>query len=131
MILRVPTYVILPRKTKADKKIQLNLNVYRNLSYIINNQCKAAFHKAFKPEIDKHKQKFTNSKLRFTYTITAANKRKFDISNVLSIVDKFACDSLVKEGVLPDDNWEHLVSVNYRFAGVTGCRVCTLQIEEY
>ena len=98
MILRVPTYVILPRKTKADKKIQLNLNVYRNLSYIINNQCKAAFHKAFMPAIDNHKQKFTNSKLRFTYTIPAANKLKLDISHVLSIVDKLASNSIVKVG---------------------------------
>ena len=101
------------------------------MQYIMNNECKKAFHQAFKPELDKHKHRFKDCKLRFIYTISSANKRKFDISNVLSIVDKFACDSLVKEGFLPDDNWEHLVSVTYKFAGVTGCRVCTLQIEEY
>ncbi len=129
MTLQVPTFVILPRKTKADKKIHLNLNIYRNMNYILNNQCKVAFHEAFKPEMDKYKQCFISEKLKFTYTITAANKRKFDISNMLSVIDKFACDALVKEGFMPDDNWEHLVEVSYRFGGITGERTCELHIE--
>ena len=129
MILRVPTFVILPRKTKEDKKIHLNLNTYRNMNYILNNQCKVAFHQAFKPEMAKYEQKFTSDKLKFTYTITAANKRKFDIANMLSVIDKFTCDALVKEGFMPDDNWQHLIEVCYKFGGITGERTCELLIE--
>ena len=129
MTLQVPTFVVLPRKTKDDKKVHLNLNTYRNMNYIMNNICKVAFYEAFKPEMDKHKQRFTGDKLKFTYTITAANKRKFDISNILSIVDKFACDCLVKEGFFEDDNWQYLIDVNYRFGGITGERQCFLDIE--
>lgn len=129
MILKVPTFIILPRKTKEDKKIHLNLNTYRNMNFILNNQCKVAFHQAFKPELDKHKHRFKDCKLRFIYTISSANKRKFDISNVLSIVDKFACDSLVKEGFFQDDNWEYLTEVTYKFGGITGKRECFLDIE--
>lgn len=130
MTFNVPTFVTLPRKTKADKKIILNLNTYRNMNHIVNNQCKKAFFESFKFEMIKHKQKFTSSKLKFTYTITSANNRKFDIANMLSIIDKFTCDSLVKWGFLPDDNWDYLEEVVYRFGGVTGERVCTLLIEE-
>ncbi len=130
ILLNVPTFIIIPRKTKADKKVILNLNSYRNMCYILNNQCKDLFYKAFKSEMDNNKREFTGNKLKFTYTITAANKRKFDIANMLSIIDKFTCDALVKDGFLPDDNWEYLKEVNYKFGGVTGERVCTLLIEE-
>jgi hypothetical protein len=77
----------------------------------------------------KHKPKFTSNELKFTYTITSANQRKFDVANMLSVIDKFTCDALVKWGFLPDDNWQYLKEVVYKFGGVTGERVCTLEVE--
>ena len=35
-----PTSVALPRKTKKDKIIHLNLNIYRNLHPMVEHQCK-------------------------------------------------------------------------------------------
>ena len=136
MKMTVPTFVILPRKTKADKKIHLNINTYRNLNHMVNNQCKKVFYEAFRPELIKWKKEYgylldynkSMFKMKLHYTITAANKRKFDVSNILSIVDKFAADCLVKEGFLVDDNWEYLSGAEYTFGGVTGERTCTLQI---
>lgn len=34
------TFVDLPKKTKKDKRVHLNLNTYRNLHHIISNQSK-------------------------------------------------------------------------------------------
>jgi hypothetical protein len=43
VIISVPLFVILPRKTKADKKYMLNLNNYRNWHYIVSNIIKQKF----------------------------------------------------------------------------------------
>ena len=136
MTLNVPTFVILPRKTKADKKIHLNLNTYRNMNHILNNQCKKAFYEAFRPELLRWKSEYgylldydkSMFKMKLRYTITAANKRKFDVCNILSIVDKYASDCLVAEGFIPDDNWEYLSGAEYSFGGITGERDCKLDI---
>ncbi len=40
MILKLPLSVVIPRKTKEDKKIMLNLNTFRNLHYMTMNQAK-------------------------------------------------------------------------------------------
>ena len=59
--------------------------------------------------------KLTNYELE--YTLYLPNKLKRDISNVLSIVDKSACDALVECGVLEDDNYNHLKKVVYQYGG--------------
>jgi len=41
-----------------------------------------------------------------------------DISNVLSIHDKFFCDALVELGKLPDDNYKYIPEVKYVFREV-------------
>ncbi len=129
----VPTFVILPRKTKAGKKYQLNYNELRNINRFTLGDLKNKFYEDFKPAIAKAKlhydwQRIKGKQVRLIYTITAANKRKFDIANILSVVDKFACDCLVKEGIISEDNWQYLTSVVYDFGGVTGERICTLEI---
>ena len=47
----------------------------------------------------------------------AKTKRRIDISNPCSIIDKFACDALVKAGVLKDDSFEQVNQVIYKFGG--------------
>jgi hypothetical protein len=142
--LDVPTFVMLLKKTKSDEKVILNFNSYRNMNRFKLGHVKNNFYDQFKPEMDRVKAEFNRMyrramyisvtpgdpvKFRFKYTITSANQRKFDIANMLSIIDKFACDCLVKDGFLEDDNWEHLTEVVYAFGGVTGERTCNLEIE--
>ena len=129
----VPTFVILPRKTKADKKYQLNYNALRNIHRFTLGALKNQFYEDFKPSINKAKlhydwQRTKGKQVRLIYTITAANQRKFVIANILSVVDKFACDCLVKEDIISEDNCQYLTSVVYDFGGVTGERICTLEI---
>lgn len=108
--INIPTFIILERKTKKDKKVYLNLNTYRNTKYIVLNQWKTVFSKMLKPELKKvapalHKMRtdFPGSKYKLTYTITSKNLRKFDISNFLTVIDKFTCDVLVNEGYIPEE----------------------------
>ena len=133
MIMTVPTFVILSGPRKGDVKYQLNYNELRNINRFTLGTLKNQFYKDFVPYIQKSMfrhdwARFPGSQVRLIYTITSANQRKFDIANILSVVDKFACDCLVKEGVLSEDNWKYLTSVVYQFGGVTGERTCSLEI---
>ena len=134
--IRVPTFTVLPRKTKADKILQCNLNVYRNTHHRTLAAWKIQFAKDLQPELDRWKEEFgylltfdkSLFKMRLVYTVTAKNKRRFDINNFVSIIDKFTSDCLVKNGFLGDDSFEYLTSVEAKFGGITGERTCTLEI---
>ena len=100
---------------KKDKRIALNLNVYRNLHYMILNQSKIAFKMAI---IGKLVDLPVMDKISLEYVLYPKTKRLADISNVCAVVDKYFCDALVEAGKLPDDNYNHLASVQYRFGEV-------------
>jgi hypothetical protein len=137
---------MLPKKTKADEKVILNFNTTRNMDRFKLGNVKNTFYDQFKPEMDRvkvehdldmqsrvkmYKKLFDcdfQPEFKLRYTITAANKRKFDIANMLSIIDKFACDCLVKDGFMPDDNWEYLTEVTYAFGGLAKERTCKLEL---
>lgn len=116
MRLILPLSITLPRKTKDDRKINLNLNIYRNLHHMTNNQAKTMFKYLLSqanglPCLSKHPY-------RFIYTLFQQSARATDVANVLSIVDKFTCDALVELGVLIDDNHKIIPEVVYRYGGV-------------
>ena len=100
-IFYLPTFVMLPRKTKADKRISLNLNIYRNLHPMVNNQVKQIF-EPIKREV------FKAEKIRISYYVEKKMRRLFDTKNITTVVDKFFCDWLVKSGYIPDDNFMHV-----------------------
>ena len=108
----LPISVILPRKTKPDKKFMLNLNVYRNT----HHQTLTAAKKAFQPISGKS---FTANKIRISYVVEKTTKRRFDTNNIVSIVDKFFCDWLVNNGCIVDDNCD-IVSYGY-IEGLSTC----------
>ena len=142
--LEVPTFVMLHKKTKADEKVILNFNTYRNMNRFKLGHVKNAFYDQFKPEMDRAWPEFNRMfrsaryksitpldpiTFKLTHVITSANKRKFDIANMCSIIDKFACDCLVKDDFMEDDNWAYLTEVVYRFGGLAEERTCKLEIE--
>lgn len=95
----------------GNKKIKLNLNVYRNLHYQINNKAKIIFKEKLLnnyPALALIKSDF----IRVNYDIIPNNKQKFDTMNIVSIVDKFFLDTLVNIGCIPDDDYTH-VSYGY------------------
>ena len=125
IVFELPTSVILPRKTKEDKRIALNLNVYRNTKYMVNNQIKQLF-KPDKIEI------FRANRIRISYHVEKKSKRIYDILNIVSVVDKFFLDWMVKMKMIPDDN---LFNVEYgKITGSNNCKtnrvICNIEILE-
>lgn len=127
-VIELPTYIILPRKRKEDRVYQLNLNVYRNTHYQTLNKAKKIFSQQVKPLIQDIEP--ITGLISMTYTITSKNNRRFDISNILCVIEKFFCDLLVDEGIIKDDSFKNLTEVNYRFGGVTGERKVSVEINK-
>lgn len=110
--IQVPSVVGLSKK----KNWILNLNNYRNAHYLVLNKAKVNFKELVNNEISKL-PKFTELS-NIEYVLYRDTKRHCDVANVCSIVDKFFCDALVEAGKLPDDNYEYLKSISYRWGGV-------------
>ena len=110
--------VILPLSVKQSKKKNfiLNLNNYRNAHHCILSNTKLNYKELILPLIP-HGYHF-DKPVKFTYTYFHGNKRRVDVSNPCSIIDKFVSDVLVDRGVLPDDNTDHLKRVEYVWGGV-------------
>jgi len=107
----------MPRRTKKDKRVYLNLNTYRNLHYRLNNEAKRKYKVTVSALVDGMELP-GNPPYRITYTLYPASRRTIDVSNVCCIVDKFFCDALVEIGMLPDDNVQYVPEVVYRFGHV-------------
>ena len=90
----------------------------RNQPYHLNNSLKRAMKEVVLPLIPEDFWGTKVNKIELDYELFLPNKLKRDISNVLSVVDKYACDALTEAGVIPDDNYEHLQKVVYRYGGM-------------
>jgi hypothetical protein len=105
-----PIAVYLPRKTKKDRRIALNLNIWRNLHYIVSNQAKQAYRDLMKEHLD---GLVFSEPIALTFVLFKQNKRQIDRSNVLCIVEKCFCDALTYYKCIPDDNDEFIISTSY------------------
>ena len=104
--------IVAPLRVPQSKKkfFSLNLNIYRNAHHFTLNKAKVEY-KAYL-----QKQLATlpiMERIELIFTLFPKTKRLCDISNVLSIHDKFFCDALVEAGKIPDDNYLHLRKVTY------------------
>ena len=105
-----PTKIILPRKTKDDLIIYLNLNVYRNLHFQVNNLVKSKYNILMFEQL--HGVKFKGMiKMKFRYV--KGSHRISDKSNVLCIVEKFWCDAMIVYECIEDDNDDVILSQEY------------------
>jgi hypothetical protein len=120
----LPFSVSIPRKKSADKVWILNLNTYRNTHHFTLNTVKILWKDIVAEAISQeavrkwcYDPKHTFSKFRFVYTVYPETQRKFDLGNVLSIVQKFTDDALIDLGIIPDDNYKIIEEVVYRYGG--------------
>ena len=97
-------------KVKA-KNLPLNLNHYRNAHFRLLNNMKIEFKNQVKKQFIGHNK--LSPPIQIDYKVFPKTKRKFDVANVLSIVDKYFCDALVEEGLIEDDNCDYLFKVTY------------------
>lgn len=109
-----PLFVILPRKTKKDKRVALNLNIYRNLHYLISNQAKHVYKEQMAPQL---KGVRFDKPIEITFTLYKASNRRVDRANVLSIVEKFFCDAMTELGCIEDDNDDFIKATHYYSGG--------------
>jgi len=110
-----PLFVMLPRKTKADKKLMLNLNVYRNTHYQTLNNAKVVYKELMEPQVSLMPY---FERIEVSFTLYPKTKRRTDLGNVCSIHEKFFMDSLVELGKLPDDDYTHHVMTVYELGEV-------------
>lgn len=105
-----PTFIMLPRKRTEDKKLYLNLNVYRNTHQMTLNTAKRIYCEQVKPQMEGVKLR-TPISIRFRYY--KPTRRESDKANVLAIVEKFFCDALEHWGCIPRDNDEIIFRQSY------------------
>lgn len=111
----IPLFVVLPRKTKEDRKIILNLNNYPNWHHFTYNQVKEEFCKSQKSNLS---GLILKTPIILHYTLFKASNRKSDRMNVLSVIDKFFCDALVHYGCISDDSDEYIQSHHFNSDGI-------------
>jgi len=110
--------IILPLEVyySKNKKFILNLNNYRNAHYRILSSAKKCYTDNLLYDL-KGLDSFSEP-VSLIYTYYAKSNRRLDISNPCSVIDKFACDALVKSGIIKDDSFKQVVDVTYVFGGV-------------
>ena len=96
-----PLFVMLPRKTRASKRVSLNMNTYRNLHHRTSNDAKKAYTELVREQlIDLDIQ----TPVEITYKVYKASNRRLDKMNVISVVSKFLLDAITEYGCWEDDN---------------------------
>ena len=108
----------LPMRMKVNKGgdlESLNLNVYRNLHFYKLNFQKKAFHDFVKPLLSGLP---SMEAISLHYQINPKGGSRLDTMNVGSVVDKFFSDALVLCGIVPDDDYKHVVRNDFEFGSL-------------
>jgi hypothetical protein len=106
----LPLHVGLGRKTR----IWLTLNNYRNWHYQVSNGLKVKF----KKDVSSFLNFSIAGKVKIDYDYYAPDKRKRDLMNVISVVDKFFQDAMVERGCIEADDLSIVVEVNSKYCGI-------------
>jgi len=96
-----PFAVYLPRVKSKDKRIAMNLNTYRNLHFLVNNQAKKVYKDLMKEQLENLE---IETPVEITYQVFKPSKRSLDKMNVVSIASKFFLDAVTEYGCWEDDN---------------------------
>jgi hypothetical protein len=99
---------------KKGNRFSLNLNQYRNWHYQVSNNIKSIFGKEVEDRLD-----FVfKGPVMITYDYYAPNKRKVDLMNVISVVDKFFQDTMVTKGCIEADDTSIVKRVTATYKGI-------------
>ncbi len=95
-----PMYLPIRKKRTPDKKISLNMNWYRNIDFITNNNVKQSYKELIEPYIDNLWQL---KDIHIEYTVYYWSKEP-DWMNIVSVISKFFLDALQEEWKIKNDN---------------------------
>lgn len=104
----LPLFVLI---NKRLRKKWLTLNQYNQWHYQTKSNCKIKF----KTDIMHLLDFKIEGEVKIQYDYYAPDKRKRDLMNVVSVVDKFFQDALVEGGCIEDDNVSIVKQVNCRY----------------
>ena len=107
----LPLAVVLPRKTKKNKRIILNLNNYRNWSFFLSNDVKKKYCEVMQGQLQGLR---IDVPIKLRFTLYRGNKHYGDRANVLCVQEKMFCDALTHYGVILDDNDGVILETVYR-----------------
>ena len=96
-----PLYITIERKTKADKKVFVNMNTYRNLHFQINNKVKVKYKELLREQLEGVKIK---TPVEITYKVYKARNRIIDKMNFVCVTSKYLLDAITEAGCWTDDN---------------------------
>ncbi len=96
-----PLHVIIPRRIKKDRKVSLNLNIYRNLHHSVNGLAKKVYTEMMREQLEGLK---INTPVEITYQVFKPTRRILDKMNIVSVVSKFLLDAITEYGCWEDDN---------------------------
>jgi hypothetical protein len=125
----LPMRVVIPRKTKKDLVIPMNLNNYRNVHWAVKNSSKKLFGDMIIDQLEGVGKLIPPIGLVYTYYSSPKCKTK-DIANVLSVSDKYFSDVLTKNGLIDDDNFNILERVVFQYGGEMEEETITVEIME-
>lgn len=108
----LPIYIKLK---KSKKEIFVGLNWYRNVNFYTSNDVKKQYHEIVYEQLRGVKQPF-EKQIRVKYRLFYKRK-DCDLMNVVSVLDKFLLDALVKAGMIKDDNVNKYVECHAEIAG--------------
>lgn len=103
--LKCPLFVDLPRKTTKDKRVYINMNSYRNLHYLVNNQVKKMYLEAVREQLE---GLTIQTPVEITYKVFKKTSRRLDKMNVVAITSKYLLDAITELGCWEDDNDDHV-----------------------
>jgi len=102
-------------KTSSKKHTALNLNVYRNLHHRSHHALKKKFEELAATLL---KDTPPLGRIRLHYSVCPQTKRRLDIANVCSVIDKYFSDALTANGIIEDDDYTRLDFVSFGFGGL-------------
>lgn len=111
----LPTYVDLPRKKSKDRRVYLQFNSAGRLSGFLYNEVKQYIHNYINNQI-------TDPYITIPHPCTVvctyfpSGKRHSDVDNAFTCV-KFANDAIKHMGLLIDDDYRYVKSVEYLYGG--------------
>jgi len=111
----------------GKKKYNLSMNTYRNLHHQISSRLK----RDFNDYMMQFRFKLYIKPVKIHYTLYFKDQRKRDLMNFVAVVDKFALDSLVKRGIIEDDNYRHVVGYTVEYGGKKDINCIKMEIEEW
>ena len=105
LVVECPFALLMPRKTKKDKRVPININWYRNAHHRENAEVKRFYKEVVKPQLE---GKELQTPVEVTYQVFKPTRRRLDKMNVVAITSKFLLDAMSELGVWEDDNDDYV-----------------------